>query len=211
MGENNLYCEISDIVLSFEDFKGLRFISHIGKKTKMFLQIWRGIGIAYVSILVINTMLLMQFSKLGGYRETKEGMVNFHFSPSILLVLLLVFILFVLPWFIYPHIENKYLRKMYESNSFIKRPQKYIFDDLKFKVITLNGENSFRWDEVMEVKETKSFLSIWVSKFHAFVIPRRYIEYRPDILNLIKCKVQFKYYIVKGGFTISNLRNSRIQ
>ncbi|WP_066501556.1 YcxB family protein [Abyssisolibacter fermentans] len=197
--ENNNF-EINNVIVEYKEFE--EYTKH--HSNKWFLKIWRAIGVVYISLFAVAVVGIKLLCKpVENTSTSKIDFMSWDFISSLLYVLFMVFILFIVPWFIYPRIINKISKKSFEKNKLIKRPLKYIIDDLGFRVISTNGENEYKWRELIAVKETKLYLALYITKNKAFIIPRKFLENRLDLIRFIKSKVSKKYSVEKKGMQIS--------
>lgn len=202
MGIENLSIEVKEVTIGFEDLK------EYSKNTSVsgIIKVWRGIGVAYISLfglLLLITMLLGNSSP-----SNTTGGIDLDYILSLSGFLFMAFLLFVFPWFIYPLIINKALKKSFETSKFIQKPQNYVLSDSGCQIISENGESIINWDDIIQVKETGKYLSLNISKYHVLIIPKRYLEGRIDVINFVKKKVGMKYSVIKNGLGIAKKSNN---
>jgi hypothetical protein len=94
---------------------------------------------------------------------------NVQLSPQIIFVAALgLLFMFLMPVSIY--YQSK---KVFESDKFLQDEQAYDFREDGFSVKAPYGCSEVTWDKVYRITTTREFISIYLSKIRAFVVPSR--------------------------------------
>lgn len=187
--------EINEVVISFDDFKEYSKSMSLNA----IIKVWRGIGVGYVALFGLVLLLLSLSGEKSSFINQSQNILSWDFMSGLFGFLLMFFILIIVPWFIYPQIFNKSLKKTYENNKFMRKPQKYLFGNNGLKVESENGESRYTWDDICIAKETKVYLALYISKYQAFVIPRKYLKGKSDLVDFAKDKLGKRYLVIKNG------------
>lgn len=183
MEMNDDTIEINNITVKYEEFK--EFINSM-MRNKL-LRTWRIMGMVFLIFLVLMVVTLLIFmSSMPAARVSRINTANLNsISPWIKLALL-IFVLVIVPWFIYPKVYDKLLKKSFYNNKLLQKPQTYKFKNSGFEVFSEHGENRFKWTELYCIKDLKLCFVLCINKYQGFIIPKRYLINRSDITKLIK-------------------------
>lgn len=161
--------EIDDVIVGVKELKEVLKRSPLN----ILINIWKGIGLAYVIITALKSFYASNFNiaKLLDFGQ-----------------IFIALILFIVPWIIYPLLSDMVIKRKYHSNRAAEKAMTYIIDDFGIRVSDENGERTYHWTDIYRVKETQLYLELCTAKY-MYIIPRRYLESRPDVINFIKNKV----------------------
>lgn len=145
--------------------------------------------IAKVNILVLYSSKLKYFMFLIGFAILFQ-LFNAIYNPSylnnssfnlkdLLPVLTLPFIYYI----IWSSIK-KSSKKVYETNNRLFKNVNYFFNTIEFKITGENFSNSYKWNELKKVKETKNWLLIYTNEYQATAIDKN--QQKTETINEIK-------------------------
>jgi hypothetical protein len=162
------------------------------------------ITVNMTSKILFDFMMVNSYSSLGG--KIKWG-VSFFFllllpfsimyselTVTFAIILILFLNLFVQPLTFLSSSKNQML-----SNDMFKHPLKYTFTQEGLRLEAFKNSGMAKWEELVQVTETKDFLLIYASKLQAFIIPKCFVSEDAD-LDRIKEMVMSQEGQVKYKF-----------
>ena len=132
---------------------------------------------------MFNFMMKHTYSSMSGYIGlilsacALVGFVMTVANPQVNLaykiVLLITALLFTV---IQPLTLYKKSKKQIEQNENINKPMEYKFTDALIQISQAEEHVEYEWNQVIKVNSSKLCIFLYVSKYRAFIIPRRVFE-----------------------------------
>lgn len=145
--------------------------------------------LAKINILVLYSSKLKYFIWLIGFAILSQFFFAFY-NPSSLTSknfeikdVLPILTLPLTYYFIWNSIK-KSAKKAYETNDRFFKNVNYFFDNNHFKIKGENFENSYLWNEIKKIKETKNWILIYTNEYQATAIDKN--QQKKEIIKEIK-------------------------
>jgi hypothetical protein len=97
---------------------------------------------------------------------------------------------------------KKVAQRAYKNSKTLSIPKKYVFDEFGLKVTAPEFEGRYEWNQIMRINETRSSLDIYITEYSTYIIPKRYLENKREILSLLENKLNSKYIKKNGGMQL---------